>query len=236
MPGPPQSLRVAVRRAVSASSDCVPDGAVLLTTLYPEYARPMWHPVLQTHLSSVHALRFERILHERCLMRRVVTVCFDTSTDGVGECATVRPYLRPFQAWVIWGAGFHMWPMIAEALQSASAVLWVDPASLLLRNPFVDLMSAWPPGGAHLSAHVYICTRAHHAHMRTYTCQVAPTFSTCPRLRAACAHVHMYTCTCQVAPTFSTCPRLHAGLVAVPPCLTAALSRASVRAIGCTRR
>lgn len=90
-----------VASLIAQPSDCVPAGAVLLSTTNAYHAR-------------LRVLQFARVAPQACLMRRVLSVCFNVS-DGFGECVpgpSVNPaeFRKSNYANLIWakrGARVH---------------------------------------------------------------------------------------------------------------------------------
>ena len=69
----------AVVAALRRPSHCVPVGGVLLSMSNPHH-RPL------------RELQFQRVRHVRCLMDRVVSVCWGEWDDGLGTCVRVYTY------------------------------------------------------------------------------------------------------------------------------------------------
>ena len=119
-------LERAVHKAVLRPSDCVPDGAALIST-FNQYHRPLHHLQFQ----AVHGLQ--------CLMSRVVLLCFGEHAVSTlrGACVNA-PDVRQSDfregdyfllSWVKWNVVWH-------ALNVASCVLMIDADVVVLRNPF----------------------------------------------------------------------------------------------------
>ena len=144
------SLREAVASVLFFRSKCVPDGAVILTVLLPSYDREHTGDA-GTRTPSVRSLQFARVRSERCLTRRIISLSFEARAarapeDGIGTHASARRFWNPNARATIaqWGTGRDKYAPIAEALQVANSVLWLDPAVMLLSNPF-DALSVYAP-------------------------------------------------------------------------------------------
>ncbi|KAL1523777.1 hypothetical protein AB1Y20_018701 [Prymnesium parvum] len=123
------SLRGEVRRALASPSSCVPDGAVLLSTV-------------DRGLAPLRPLQFQRVRHQRCLLQRVVSLCWNHS-DAYGVC--VPAPLAALTRFAVFSPGrevaYHLncwvkWAMLSAALLEAKVAFYVDADVLLLRNPF----------------------------------------------------------------------------------------------------
>ena len=117
-----------VAALVAAPSKCVPPASILLSTANEYHA-------------ELRQLQFARVRSETCLMRRVLSVCFNVS-DGLGACVPgprVHPaeFRRSNYANLIWAK----WLILADALTAARTALWLDADVLLLRNPWPVLSS-----------------------------------------------------------------------------------------------
>ena len=123
-----------VARLVSRPSDCVPPGAVLLSTT-------------NEYHSKLRELQFSRVRDQSCLMDRLLSVCFNVS-DGLGTCVPgPRVFPAEFRksnyANLIWAK----WRILADALSdAATTALWLDADVVMLRNPF-DSEALWPGTG-----------------------------------------------------------------------------------------
>ena len=125
-------LERAVHKAVLRPSDCVPGGAVLIST-FNQYHRPL------------HQLQFQAVRALRCLMSRVVLLCFGAhAVDSLRGACVNAPAARQSDfregdyfsfSWVKWNVAWH-------ALNVASCVLMVDADVVVLRNPFTPEIAA----------------------------------------------------------------------------------------------
>ena len=116
----------AVHKAVLRPSDCVPEGAVLIST-FKQYHRPL------------HDLQFRAVHGLQCLMSRVVLLCFGEHAVSTLRGACVNAPDVPQSdfregsyflfSWVKWNVAWH-------ALNVASCVLMIDADVVVLRNPF----------------------------------------------------------------------------------------------------
>ena len=122
----------ATRRAVARPSDCVPDGTVLLST-FNEYHLPL------------HRMQFRAVQGLRCLMSRVVLLCFGSAAphEWRGACVQAPTVQRSdhkrgdyhLLTWVKWTMAFH-------AMRAARAVLMIDADCVIVRNPFTPAVVA----------------------------------------------------------------------------------------------
>jgi hypothetical protein len=125
-------LERAVHKAVQRTSNCVPDGAVLIST-FNEYHRPL------------HELQFQAVHGLRCLMTRVVLLCFGShAVNNLRGTCVKAPAARQSDfregdyfslSWIKWNVAWH-------ALNVASCVLMVDADVVVLRNPFTPEVTA----------------------------------------------------------------------------------------------
>lgn len=93
-------------------------------------------------------LQFAMIGNEHCFMDRVVSVCYDNTTDGFGSCV-VSPFRVPpsdFRrgnyANLIWAK----WHVIGDALSASRFALWLDADVLIFRNPWPSISLSVPSG------------------------------------------------------------------------------------------
>jgi len=108
---------------LAMQSDCVPDGAVVLS-------------YMNDHHKHLRLLQFERVKRSTCFMARVVSVCYGAG-DGFGSCVhapAVPPSVFRRGAYIelLWAK----WRLIHAALAVARTVLFLDSDVVLLRNPF----------------------------------------------------------------------------------------------------
>ena len=86
--------------------------------------------------ASLRALQFSRVQHQRCLMNRLLSVCFNV-TDGFGTCVPGphvhrADFRKSNYGNLIWAK----WRILADALTAARSALWIDADVVLLRNPW----------------------------------------------------------------------------------------------------
>jgi len=123
------AFRSAVRAAVRLPSGCVPSSSVLVS-------------VVGAAATMLRPLQFERVASLHCLMRRVVTLCWN-HTDAFGACVPARPLSTPPSA-AAREVQYHAltwakWHVLHAALLEARVALFVDADVLLLANPFTTL-------------------------------------------------------------------------------------------------
>ena len=117
----------AIDAALRKPSSCVPEGAVTLS-------------VINRHHAKIRPLQFAFMQNEPCFMKRMISVCYNV-TDNFGTCVhssfAIPPsdFKRSNYANLIWAK----WRIIANALQAARAIMWVDADVILLRNPWSGL-------------------------------------------------------------------------------------------------
>ena len=136
-------VRRVVATAVGEPSSCVPNGAIIMTMLLRPFKYSSVHPVTGKSLPSVRDLQFASVRDQRCLTYRLVSLCYEDESTARGDEFGHMVYMRtPHKApWVLFGTGKEKYGPIAEALEVAKAVLWLDPTAMLLRNPFDILVS-----------------------------------------------------------------------------------------------
>lgn len=122
------NVTAAVSAAVRTPSDCVPEGAVVLTIFWPNRI-------------DMRRLQFQNS-QARCFLSRLVTVGFGRGTgsaDSLGTIVEAPDFLaHPIQVnSVTWRQRDWMkWRMMHDALQAASSALYLDTDVVLMRNPF----------------------------------------------------------------------------------------------------
>lgn len=117
------SIRVSVAASIARPSVCVPPDTVVVSMTGGKQ-------------TALRPLQFSQVKSRRCLLQRVVSLCFGNYTDEFGTCVGARALPQ-----VVGPAQYHRvtwskWQLLHAALQEARAALFVDADVLLLRNPF----------------------------------------------------------------------------------------------------
>ena len=137
-----RDVRRAVTAAIGEPSSCVPDGTVVMTMRLRPFASPSRHEQTGEQQLPVWQLQFAIVQSQECLMRRVISLCFDDEAakdNTVSKLAWTRMPAK--EHWATLGTGREKFGPIATALEVARAVFWLDPTAMLLRNPFDVLNS-----------------------------------------------------------------------------------------------
>lgn len=131
----------AVAQALARPSNCVPVGGVMLSMSNP-------------HHLHLRQLQFARIKHIKCLMDRVVSVCWGDWDDDLGTCVrgdcgaktkyggysvssacVSSDYRRSQYVSLNWAK----WPFFIDALRVARVILWIEADIVINRNPWEGL-------------------------------------------------------------------------------------------------
>jgi len=131
----------AVAEALARPSDCVPVGGVMLSMSNP-------------HHQHLRQMQFSRIKHVKCLMDRVVSVCWGDWDDDLGTCVRGEcgektkhggytadsacvgsDYRRSQYVSLNWAK----WPFFIDALRVARVLLWIEADIVINRNPWEGL-------------------------------------------------------------------------------------------------
>ena len=90
----------------------------------------------------LHELQFQRVRHQRCLMSRLVTVCFGERAcrravghKVVGHEMVGSDFRKKAYVEITWGK----WRLMHAALGEADSVFFLDADVVLFRNPFATL-------------------------------------------------------------------------------------------------
>ena len=117
-----------------ATPSYVPDGAVLLS-------------MVDNVQAPLRRLSFARVRESRCLMDRLVSLCWNHS-DAYGRCvhsALILPG-EPEPELIYHLKCWAKWSLLHEALRVARTALYIDADVILLRNPFAT------PSGARFAS------------------------------------------------------------------------------------
>ena len=134
------STTKAVAAALTRPSNCVPTGGVMLSMANPHH-RPL------------REMQFSRVKHVRCLMDRLISVCWGDWDDGLGTCVRGECEMTKKGGHAIGSAciqsdyrrsqyvslNWAKWPFIIDALQVARVILWIEADVVINRNPWEGL-------------------------------------------------------------------------------------------------
>jgi len=120
------AVRTTVRSALAAHSSCVPPGAITLSIAGGAQA------------AALRSLQFERVAESKCLLRRMVSLCFGNYSDAFGHCVRARTLLPTLPEAAYHAYTWAKWSLLGEvvALHDARVALWLDTDVLVLQNPW----------------------------------------------------------------------------------------------------
>jgi hypothetical protein len=130
----------AVAAALKRPSHCVPVGGVMLSMANP-------------HHQPLRVAQFARIQHVKCLMNRLVSICWGFGDDGFGTCVKGECKLAPngkmskdsacvpsdYRRSQYVSLNWAKWPFFIDALRVARVILWIEADVVIGRNPWEGL-------------------------------------------------------------------------------------------------
>ena len=116
------NFQLAVAAAIDMPSSCVPADAVLLSIVGGESI-------------ELRPLQFDRVASLRCLLRRVVSLCYN-HTDAYGTCVRATQPAVVSREERYHAMTWMKWHLLRVALRTARTAFFVDADVLLLGNPF----------------------------------------------------------------------------------------------------
>jgi hypothetical protein len=116
------NFQLAVAAAIDMPSSCVPADAVLLSIVGGESV-------------ELRPLQFDRVASLRCLLRRVVSLCYN-HTDAYGTCVRATQPAVVSREERYHAMTWMKWHLLRVALRTARTAFFVDADVLLLGNPF----------------------------------------------------------------------------------------------------